>query len=202
VEQQIKIGMRVRDIEGPVPAGLVLASADGWRFETADGATGARASIGMWIVVEDTRKPQEQELWADSAVGVRAVARDGVPRFIVEWPAQNGTSMVPMLHVNAAISLARLIAEDMHNQREYAHSQAEAETPKRVDRPRWAPEALMAIAPITDKLIELALPRGLSGNYPTNIMSATLRRLADTEVALARARAEIVGLKARAILES
>jgi hypothetical protein len=187
VEQQIKIGMRVRDIEGPVPAGLVLASADGsWgRFETfapelnsrivfTDGSASARGAIGMWIVVEDTRKPQEQELWADSAVGVRAVARDGVPRFIVEWPAQNGTSMVPMLHVNAAISLARLIAEDMHNQREYAHSQAEAETPKRVDRPRWAPEALMAIAPITDKLIELALPRGLSGNYPTNIMSATL----------------------------
>lgn len=147
MKQQIKIGMRVRDIEGPVPAGLVLVSPAGWRFETAapelnsmivfiDGSASARGSIGMWIVVEDTRKPQ-----------------------------------------------------------------AEAETPKHVDRPRWAPEALMAIAPITDKQIERALPRSLSGNYPTNIMSATLRRLADTEVALAHARAEIVGLKARAILE-
>ncbi len=68
------------------------------------------------------------------------------------------------------------------------------------DRPRWAPEALMGISPIGDESLELYLHPALGGDLRRNGFTQTARRLADAEVALAHARAEIIELRARAVL--
>lgn len=71
--------------------------------------------------------------------------------------------------------------------------------PARQDRPRWADADFMQVfRPIDDE--SLARHAASPALLPSSALAQAMRRLADTEVALARARAEIVELRARAVL--